>query len=65
MQGTSPERWRDRRKAILRHKRGGALLDLGCSSGAFLESMKGPVWQLFGVEMSIDTAKTAESRANN
>jgi 2-polyprenyl-3-methyl-5-hydroxy-6-metoxy-1,4-benzoquinol methylase len=59
---TSPERWRARREEISRHKISGALLDLGCSSGAFLESMKGPAWQLYGIEMSVDAAKKAEAR---
>ena len=59
----SPERWRARREAISRHRSGGALLDLGCSSGAFLESLKGPAWQLYGIEMSVDAAKKAEARS--
>ena len=39
---------------------GGALLDLGCSSGAFLQCMKSPSWKLYGVEMSGDVARKAE-----
>jgi SAM-dependent methyltransferase len=45
------------------YKQSGALLDLGCSSGAFLESLKGEPWRLYGVEMSADGAKKAEQRA--
>jgi SAM-dependent methyltransferase len=60
---TSPERWRARRAAIARHKSAGALLDLGCSSGAFLEAVKGPAWHLYGIEMSAEAAKKAEARA--
>ncbi|MGC2182117.1 MAG: hypothetical protein WA637_02420, partial [Terriglobales bacterium] len=50
----SPHRWRDRKVAIEPHKRSGALLDLGCSSGSFLESMNGEGWKLHGIEMSPD-----------
>jgi 2-polyprenyl-3-methyl-5-hydroxy-6-metoxy-1,4-benzoquinol methylase len=59
---TSPERWRARRKTIVKHKSAGVLLDLGCSSGAFLESLKSPAWQLYGIEMSVDAARKAEAR---
>jgi SAM-dependent methyltransferase len=59
----SPSRWRDRSVALARFKRSGALLDLGCSSGSFLESLKDEPWQLYGVEMSAECAKTAEARS--
>lgn len=58
----SPQRWKDRRKALSQHKSSGAILDLGCNSGAFLESLKGPDWNLYGVELSSETAKLAEAR---
>ena len=58
----SPHRWRDRKSALAPHKRSGALLDLGCSSGAFLESLKGESWRLYGIEMSAECASTAEAR---
>jgi SAM-dependent methyltransferase len=58
----SPQKWRDRRDTISKYKSSGALLDIGCSSGAFLESMKSPDWQLSGIEMSADTARRAEAR---
>lgn len=60
----SPERWRDRRSTILKYKNAGSVLDLGCSSGAFLESMKDPAWQLYGIEMSSAAAQRAEARTN-
>ena len=60
--GNSPRRWQGRRAALAAHKRSGALLDLGCSSGSFLESMKGEQWKLYGVEMSADCARRAEAR---
>ena len=59
--GDSPERWRGRVEEIKRYKSGGSLLDLGCSSGAFLQAMKGPSWKLYGIEMSGEVASRAES----
>jgi SAM-dependent methyltransferase len=59
--GDSPERWRGRVKEIARYKSGGSLLDLGCSSGAFLQAMKSPSWKLYGIEMSDEVAGRAES----
>src|SRR5689334_640747 len=47
MGDSSPSRWK-RRQVVLRYKSSGALLDLGCSSGAFLETMKGESWRLYG-----------------
>ena len=46
----------------MQFKEGGALLDLGCSSGAFLEFIKGESWKLFGIEMSPDCARRAEAK---
>jgi SAM-dependent methyltransferase len=60
---TSSGRWGARRDAIKDYKSCGALLDLGCSSGAFLETLKGQQWKLFGVEMSKDAAKRASERS--
>jgi SAM-dependent methyltransferase len=59
---TSPHRWRTHREALLQHKQSGALLDLGCSSGAFLEFLKSERWKLYGIEMSVDCARRAEMR---
>ena len=61
--GEDPGHWRGRREVLLRHKSGGALLDLGCSSGGFLASLKGPSWNLFGVEMSQAVAEQAETKS--
>ena len=58
----SPHRWRDRNAALAPYKRSGALLDLGCSSGAFLQSLGGKDWKLFGVEMSAESANQAKAR---
>jgi SAM-dependent methyltransferase len=60
----SPVRWKARKAALTPYKRSGALLDLGCSSGSFLESIHGESWKLYGVEMSAEGAKTAEERSN-
>jgi SAM-dependent methyltransferase len=59
----SPHRWQDRKAALRQHKQSGALLDMGCSSGAFLESLKGDGWKLHGIEMSTEPAKIAEARS--
>jgi SAM-dependent methyltransferase len=59
----SPNRWRDRKAALAPHSQTGALLDLGCSAGSFLESMKGEPWKLYGIEMSAEGAKAAEARS--
>jgi len=59
----SPHRWQARKLAIAPYKQSGALLDLGCSSGAFLESLKGGPWRLYGIEISAKAAKTAEEKS--
>jgi 2-polyprenyl-3-methyl-5-hydroxy-6-metoxy-1,4-benzoquinol methylase len=57
--GDSPERWTRRVRTIAQYKNGGSLLDLGCSSGGFLQSMAGPSWKLDGIEMSESVARSA------
>jgi len=59
----APHRWRHRKAAIEPYKQSGAVLDLGCSSGAFLESMKGEDWRLYGIEMSEENATAAQARS--
>ncbi|HVN94215.1 MAG TPA: class I SAM-dependent methyltransferase [Terracidiphilus sp.] len=59
--GDAPERWSGRVKTIARYRTGGTLLDLGCSSGGFLQAMKSPHWNLYGIEMSDVVARYAES----
>lgn len=59
----SPVRWRERKATLRQYKQSGTLLDLGCSSGAFLESLKGEPWKLYGIEMSAEGARTAEARS--
>jgi 2-polyprenyl-3-methyl-5-hydroxy-6-metoxy-1,4-benzoquinol methylase len=60
---TSPWRWQSRKAELAEFKQSGALLDLGCSSGSFLESLPGDSWKLYGIEMSSDCAKRAEARS--
>jgi hypothetical protein len=61
----SPVRWKDRKAALTPYKQSGALLDLGCSSGSFLEFMKNDSWELYGIEMSLPaTFWTPPFRAN-
>jgi 2-polyprenyl-3-methyl-5-hydroxy-6-metoxy-1,4-benzoquinol methylase len=61
--GDNPvKRWKARKVDLAQLKQSGALLDLGCSSGSFLESMRGQSWKLYGIEMSSDCAKEAEAR---
>src|SRR5437667_8307236 len=59
----SPHRWQARKEGLAPHKRSGALLDLGCSSGGFLESLKSESWRLYGIEMSADCAEIAEAKS--
>jgi SAM-dependent methyltransferase len=59
----SSGRWRDRNAALAPHKQSGVLLDLGCSSGAFLQSLCGKDWDLFGIEMSAESAKKAQAKS--
>ena len=56
----SPHRWQERKKTLAQYKQSGALLDMGCSSGAFLQSLKSAPWKLYGIEMSAESARTAE-----
>jgi len=57
------QRWRARREALMQYKRGGSLLDLGCSSGSFLKFLKGGPWKLYGIEISAKSAEIAEERS--
>jgi SAM-dependent methyltransferase len=60
--GHGPEFWSDRRRTVLRYKSEGTLLDLGCSSGGFLSTMRNRSWKLHGVEMSEQMAEQARTR---
>jgi SAM-dependent methyltransferase len=60
--GKGQDHWERRRRTILKYKQGGAILDIGCSSGGFLEALGSSAWELFGVEISRDAAQTARLR---
>jgi SAM-dependent methyltransferase len=60
-EGSATRRWKDQVKLISRYKHGGAILDLGCSSGGFLSTMKGTAWELYGIEMEESTAERARA----
>lgn len=59
----SGRRWRGHRQTIGQYKRGGKLLDVGCSSGSFLASMSSGDWELYGTEMDELTAKRAAAHS--
>jgi SAM-dependent methyltransferase len=59
--GDDPNHWLDRRDTLLKYKSAGSVLDLGCSAGGFLRSLRGPNWKLSGVEMSHEVAQRAEA----
>ena len=61
-EGSALSRWKGQVELIARHKQEGSILDIGCSSGGFLSTMKGPSWKLYGIEMEESTAERA--RAN-
>jgi SAM-dependent methyltransferase len=59
---TNPvERWQWAQQLIERHCQGGSILDIGCSSGAFLKTMQGPRWKLYGIDMEASTAERAQA----
>lgn len=60
--GEDPDHWTGKRDVVLRYKSGGAVLDLGCSSGGFLDSLRSPSWKLYGIEMSEAVAQKARAR---
>jgi SAM-dependent methyltransferase len=61
--GENPARWGFRREALAEFKQAGRLLDLGCSSGAFLQSLCAKDWDLFGIEMSAESASLAQAKS--
>jgi len=52
-------RWERQLRVISRFRTGGAILDIGCSSGGFLAHLRGGPWQLFGIEASEESAERA------
>jgi SAM-dependent methyltransferase len=60
-ENSGPGRWQRQHDTIMRHKNGGAILDIGCSSGGFLKAMRGEAWKLYGIEMEASTAEKAKA----
>lgn len=54
------KKWRAPRDRVRKMVGSGTLLDLGCSSGGFLQSLKNEPWKLHGIEISPDEARRAE-----
>jgi 2-polyprenyl-3-methyl-5-hydroxy-6-metoxy-1,4-benzoquinol methylase len=52
-------RWERQRDMISRFKKGGAILDIGCSSGGFLSTLNTAKWKLHGIEIAPETAEKA------
>lgn len=60
-EGSIEQRWRRQREIVERYSDGGALLDVGCSSGAFLSTLKAGPWALYGIEQEATTAERART----
>ena len=61
----APEHWSGRHSEVVRLlPEGGAVLDLGCGTGGFLSTLKGPSWKLYGLEMSEAAAEKARTCSN-
>jgi 2-polyprenyl-3-methyl-5-hydroxy-6-metoxy-1,4-benzoquinol methylase len=58
-ESNSGARWKLQHDLIARFKQGGRILDIGCSSGAFLSTMDKAKWELYGTELSRETAELA------
>jgi SAM-dependent methyltransferase len=57
----STARWKRQLGVIQQYKSGGHILDIGCSSGGFLASIRGASWELNGIEASLPTAERARA----
>lgn len=58
---SSPGRWRDRKRTLTQYKQSGAILDLGCSAGSFLKALGSKEWELYGIDMSSESARRAQA----
>jgi 2-polyprenyl-3-methyl-5-hydroxy-6-metoxy-1,4-benzoquinol methylase len=56
-------RWKRHRNTVLNLRAQGSILDIGCSSGAFLRTLRGSPWELHGVEISEQEAERARISA--
>jgi SAM-dependent methyltransferase len=57
------KRWLPARRRVLQMVQGGALLDIGCSSGGFLQTLRSAEWNLYGIEMSPAQARRAQANS--
>ncbi len=55
------KQWRATTDRVREIANGGTLLDIGCSSGGFLRTLQDGAWKLYGIEISADQARKAES----
>jgi len=60
---SSPGRARGRKQTLAKYKQNGAILDLGCSAGSFLKTMGSKEWELYGIDMSTESAKRAQAES--
>lgn len=58
---SSTKRWKRQMRVISKFKTDGCILDIGCSSGAFLGYLQGGPWKLHGIEPSLTTAERARA----
>lgn len=56
-----PHHWDRVRNKLLQYAQSGSILDIGCSSGSFLRTLKGEGWKLYGIEMSRVVADQARA----
>lgn len=59
-EGGGATRWRIPLRRLLQYKSGGNILDVGCSSGAFLSCLDTGRWTLFGIEIAAEVADRAK-----
>lgn len=57
----APGRWAPHLRVISKYRAAGDILDIGCSSGGFLEYLKSGPWRLHGIEASPCTAERARA----
>jgi len=50
--------------SITLHKKGGKILDIGCSTGVFLDIAKVKNWETAGIELGLDEAAKAEEKGH-
>lgn len=51
-----------RKNRVLKYRKSGKLLDIGCGDGTFLDSMRTKDWEVFGVETSESGTRSCEQK---